>query len=152
MAYPEMVRIAGARLERWDAERHLAAVAAMAQEEDAVRFLGLARDADAQAATAERFAAHRRTYGFGRWALIPDGAGPCGWVGAHHPLWSPEFREEVELAWALVRPARGRGFATEGARAAMAASFDMGVERILVFVDPPNTRSRAVADRLGAGR
>ena len=150
MPYPEAIEIPGARLERWDAERHLSVVVAMAREKDAVRFLGVPQDPQGQVATAGRCAAHWRDFGFGRWAVIPDGGVPAGWVGAFHPLWSPEFGHEVELGWALVGTARGRGLATEGARAAMAASFGMGVGRVLVCLDPANTPSRAVAARLGA--
>ena len=148
--YPEVVDIPSARLERWDAEVHLPALAAVAREDDAVRFLGTPRDPAGQRATSERYASHWERFGFGRWAIVPDGEAAAGWAGAFHPLWYPTRQDCVELGWGLAAPARGRGLATLAASAAVDACFgaDLAVE-LFAFVHPPNLASRAVAERLG---
>ncbi len=55
----------------------------------------------------------------------------------------------LEFGWRLVREARGRGYATEAARAVLdlaAATFD---GEFLCIIDPGNAPSRRVADKLG---
>jgi RimJ/RimL family protein N-acetyltransferase len=56
----------------------------------------------------------------------------------------------VEIGWRLAREAWGQGFATEGARAALAVGFEqLGQEEIVSFTALANQRSRAVMERLG---
>lgn len=59
---------------------------------------------------------------------------------------------EREIGWSLYDPAdEGKGFAHEAARAAIAHAFDAwGWETAVSYVHPANTRSRALAERLGA--
>lgn len=153
MAYPEGVDIAGARLVRWDASRHVAAIVRMTRDPGAMEFLQLATDRASAERMSARFAGHWDDHGFGLWALVPDGGPAAGWVGACHPLWHPEFAHRVELAWALTQPARGRGFASAAAGVAVGACFtELGLEELVAFVDDRNARSLAVAARLGMVR
>lgn|GEM_PF-1201908 len=58
---------------------------------------------------------------------------------------------QPELGWALVREHWGRGYATEAARAARAWAYrELGPRRLVSLIAPANTRSAAVAERLGA--
>jgi len=58
--------------------------------------------------------------------------------------------EDVEVGWHLARRVWGRGFATEAARGLLHYGFEqLGHERLLAVVEPPNARSSAVARRLG---
>jgi RimJ/RimL family protein N-acetyltransferase len=43
----------------------------------------------------------------------------------------------------------GRGLAAEAARAILAATAEAGMDQVLALTDPDNTRSQAVAARLG---
>jgi len=85
--------------------------------------------------------------GWCRWALEladnPDVlAGFCG-VGC-------TFAPEMELGWALRRDLWGQGLATEAAAGALDYCFyTVGFKTIISAVDPDNTRSIAVAKRLG---
>jgi RimJ/RimL family protein N-acetyltransferase len=100
----------------------------------------------------ERIAAHWTDYGFGLWsARRRGGSGELlGYVGVCHPLWFPECAHWVEVGWRLRRDAWGRGYATEGGAAAIEAAFAaMPLERIVALIDPENSRSVAVAGRLG---
>lgn len=59
-------------------------------------------------------------------------------------------RHRLELGWALLAPARGRGHATELGRAGLAFAFEtLGADEVVAFTERHNTRSRAVMERLG---
>ena len=86
--------------------------------------------------------------GYGRW-IVTDRASdePLGVVGILHP----EDWPEPELAWSLFKAAEGRGIAFEAATAARAHAYGiLGMTTLISFVDPANTRSAALAERLGA--
>jgi RimJ/RimL family protein N-acetyltransferase len=55
----------------------------------------------------------------------------------------------LEFGWRLVREARGRGYATEAARAVLDIAAATFAGEILCIIDPDNTPSRRVADKLG---
>ena len=60
---------------------------------------------------------------------------------------------EVELGFALREAAEGRGIATEAAMAIRDwAARELGLTGLVSYIDPKNTRSIAVATRLGAER
>lgn len=94
---------------------------------------------------------HWALRGFGMWAVAererPDVF--LGRLGPYHPEGWPDF----EIGWALARPAWGRGYATEGGAAAMRYAFEvLKRPRVISLIDPANTRSIAVAERLGEQR
>jgi RimJ/RimL family protein N-acetyltransferase len=92
-------------------------------------------------------------HGFSRWAMEDASGAFLGYVGMlpiaeDHPL-----GPGVEIGWRFRREAWGRGFATEGARAALAHGFDaFGFDEILAFTAPDNLRSQAAMTRLGLAR
>ena len=90
---------------------------------------------------------HWALKGFG-WFILHDKDGPRGMVGVHQP---PHY-EAMELGWALFdEAATGRGYATEAAGAVKDwAQSALRPKRLVSFIDPANSPSRAVADRLGA--
>ena len=57
--------------------------------------------------------------------------------------------DEPELAYELLPRAHGHGFATEAARALLAAAFETGRSRIWATIRPWNAPSLRVADKLG---
>lgn len=69
-----------------------------------------------------------------------------GRVGLHYPEGWPDR----EVAWALAREFWGRGYAFEAARAALQEAFEtLGWPRLISLIDPANTRSVRLAQRLG---
>jgi RimJ/RimL family protein N-acetyltransferase len=107
--------------------------------------------AAAAAETIERHVRHWEEHDFGLWAVIESACGElAGWIGASHPTFVPELADEVEIGWTLRRSSWGRGLATEAARAAAnAAITHLAPERLISLILPTNTRSIAVAERLG---
>jgi len=58
--------------------------------------------------------------------------------------------DDVEIGWHLNPRVWGRGFATEIGRLLMLrAEQVMAIPRVIAIVDPPNTRSARVAERVG---
>lgn len=69
------------------------------------------------------------------------------------PRWEAPFTPAVEIGWRFVRPAWGRGVATEAAREVLAWSFGtLGLPSIVSFTTPRNERSWRVMERLGMVR
>lgn len=89
--------------------------------------------------------------GWGLWALErrEDGAF-IGFTGLNVPTTLLPFSPCVEIGWRLAYPAWGKGYATEAARAALRFGFEtLGLEEVVAFTVPANTRSRGVMERLG---
>jgi ribosomal-protein-alanine N-acetyltransferase len=88
-------------------------------------------------------------YGYGLWAAIDRASG--AFVGRCGLLpWQIGGRTEVEVAYLLDRSVWGRGLATEAARAISAHAFaTLPVERLIALIDPANTASRRVAEKIG---
>lgn len=92
---------------------------------------------------------HWSLRGFGRWAVTEKNGDDTaiGIVG----LWYPPGFPEHELGWDLFEGATGKGYATEAAAAARAHAYDtLGWSTVVSMIDPVNTASARVAERLGA--
>jgi RimJ/RimL family protein N-acetyltransferase len=86
--------------------------------------------------------------GFGMFSVIEKAGGRC--VGRLGP-WAPEGWPGTEVGWGLVPSAWGKGYATEGAAAAIDWAFDtLGWTEVIHVIDPANLRSVRVAERLGS--
>ena len=94
-----------------------------------------------------RSAGHWQLRGYGLWHLVDkSSATMCGYCGfIEHIEWP-----EAELAWGVYDGYEGRGIADEAAVAARAAGPALGVPQPISLIDPQNTRSRRLAERLGA--
>jgi len=151
MAYPSTVKTERLVLHRWDPEAHSPALTNINAQPVAVTYLnaGVPYTAHESRAQSERFTAHWDRYGFGLWAVEVAGE-VVGFAGAAHPMWFPAYLAEVELGWRFDPRAWGNGYATEAARAAAEAAFThLELDRLIACIDPENTPSLAVAERLG---
>jgi RimJ/RimL family protein N-acetyltransferase len=92
--------------------------------------------------------------GWGLWAVeVLDHARFIGFIGLAVPEFEAHFMPAVEVGWRLARDRWGNGYATEGARAAVAFGFDeLGLDEIVSFAAVINERSRRVMERLGMTR
>jgi len=93
-------------------------------------------------------------HGFGLWAVEINGGAPfVGFVGLSVPSFAAHFTPAVEIGWRLARAHWGQGYASEAARAALAAGFaDFGLEQIVSFTTPNNRPSIRVMERIGMRR
>jgi RimJ/RimL family protein N-acetyltransferase len=100
---------------------------------------------------ADRIEAHCEKHGFVLWAIEIPGVAPfAGFVGLSVPSFEASFTPCVEVGWRLAVEHGGKGYATEGARAALAFGFnELGLDEIVSFTVPENIRSRRVMQAIG---
>ena len=100
------------------------------------------------------FEEHFDAHGFGLWALELPGVADCiGFTGLKVVGFEARFTPAVEVAWRLAAEHWGRGYASEAARAALAHAFGpLGLDEVVSFSVPANSRSIAVMQRLGMRR
>lgn len=71
-------------------------------------------------------------------------------LGATGIIFAPTW-DEPELGWSILGNAEGKGIAFEAAAAARQyAARHLGHDAVISYIDPANTRSEALAIRLGA--
>jgi len=126
------------------------AYAAMMSDPDVTRYLGDGRplnrvDAWRQLAM---FAGHWQLRGFGLWAVEERSTGQfIGRIGCFEPEGWPAF----EIGYTLARHAWRKGYASEGASAALEyARSTLGRDEITSVIKTGNAGSIAVATKLGA--
>ncbi|MGH9941159.1 MAG: GNAT family N-acetyltransferase [Pyrinomonadaceae bacterium] len=90
---------------------------------------------------------HWQLRGYGHWAVVEKATGAfAGRLGFHNPEGWPAF----EIGWTLAREHWGKGYATEGATAALDYVFtEMKREHVISLIHPDNVNSIRVAERLG---
>jgi RimJ/RimL family protein N-acetyltransferase len=105
-------------------------------------------------ATAQAFADRIQQNGYGLWAVeVVDLTPFIGFIGLAIPRFEAHFTPCVEIGWRLAAEYWGRGFATEGARAALEFGFnELAINEIVSFTTVDNRRSRRVMEKLGMTR
>lgn len=89
--------------------------------------------------------------GWGLWAVEQKASGHfLGFIGLARPAFDAPFTPCVEVGWRLAARYHRQGYATEGARAAVAFAFDsLGLSEVVSFTATGNLPSRRVMERLG---
>ncbi len=89
--------------------------------------------------------------GYGWWALeVAGGAAFTGVVALQQVPFQAPFTPALEVGWRLAHDYWGRGYATEGAHAALDFAFDaLGRDEVVAMTARPNLRSQRVMQRLG---
>lgn len=102
---------------------------------------------EATRARLETYRAHQRRHGFSKWIVIERASsrpiGDAGLMVLDDPGW-------IDLGFRLAQPFWGRGFATEVARAWVAAAFEtLDLAELGAFAHPENAASLRVLAKLG---
>lgn len=129
-------------------ESDLDAYAAICAEPEVMRFLGGRPFSRMEAWRHMAFLiGHWSLRGFGHWAVEEKASGRLiGRLGFLQPADYPGF----EIGWTLARDSWGKGYATEGARAALEHGFDaLGKDHVISLIAPGNGASIRIAERLG---
>jgi ribosomal-protein-alanine N-acetyltransferase len=105
-------------------------------------------------ALADRIERHFVEHGFGLWAIEVLGVAPfVGFVGLSIPEFATPFGPCVEVGWRLSAKHWNRGYATEGALAALTFGFEtLGLQEIVSFTVSANAPSRRVMEKIGMVR
>jgi 3-dehydroquinate dehydratase / shikimate dehydrogenase len=90
-------------------------------------------------------------HGWGFWAVsVPNVADFIGFVGLEPVNFTAHFTPAVEIGWRLAYGFWNKGYATEGARAALQYGFEtLQLEEIVSFTAIANQRSRKVMGKIG---
>jgi RimJ/RimL family protein N-acetyltransferase len=136
-------------------ESDIDAYAEMVADPEVMRFIGDGKPLSRPLAwrSLAMVMGHWRLRGYGLWAAEERGSGQLvGRIG----FWNPEGWPGFEIGWMLRRQFWGRGYATEGARAALEFGFThLEQPEVISLIQPENAASIRVAQRLGerlAGR
>jgi RimJ/RimL family protein N-acetyltransferase len=150
MPLPSELRTDRLLLRRWRAEDRDVFAALNADPVVMEHFPSVSARADSDAA-ADRIAAHFERHGFGLWAVEVVGVAPfAGFVGLCVPRFEAHFTPCVEIGWRLARAFWDKGYATEGAREALAFGFEhLRLDEVVSYTVPANVRSRRVMEKLG---
>lgn len=101
---------------------------------------------------------HYDVLGYTLWATELKKTGCLiGFIGLNNTDFSAplgaHFSPAVEIAWRLDYAYWGKGYATEGAKAALSYGFEnVGLQEIVAFTVPANTRSIRVMEKIGMSR
>lgn len=134
-------------------ESDRAAFAALNSAPEVMQDLGGPLDRAASDAKFDRYVTAFQNHGFCRWALEDCDGQFLGYVGVspsrpHHPL-----GPHTDLGWRLRRPAWGKGYATEAAKASLRDVFErVKLNEVLAYTSADNLRSQAVIGRLNMQR
>ncbi|HKY21839.1 MAG TPA: GNAT family N-acetyltransferase [Vicinamibacterales bacterium] len=136
------------KLRMW-CESDLDAYAEMCADPQVMRYLTqgkLFTRADAWRSIAF-FMGHWQMRGYGHWAVEEKATGRMiGRIGFLNPEGWPGF----EIGWTLASPTWGKGYATEGAKAALQYAFtELDRPHVISLIHPENASSIRVAERLG---
>jgi RimJ/RimL family protein N-acetyltransferase len=128
--------------------------AALNADPDVARYLRGPMSRDESDELIAHIRAHWQDHGFGLYAVeVKETGAFAGFVGLAIPSFLPDALPAVEVGWRLARAHWGHGYATEGARACLDLGFDeLGLRQIISIIDPRNTASVRVAQRLGMTR
>lgn len=122
--------------------------AAFCADAEVGRFLGGAQDRIGAWRTMCAMAGAWIVRGFSMFSVIEKATGR--WVGRLGP-WQPEGWPGTEVGWSLSREAWGKGYACEGAEAAIDWAFEtLGWTEVIHTIEPANVNSQRVAQRLGS--
>ena len=122
--------------------------AAFAADEEAARHLGGVQDRAIAWRGICTVTGAWTIRGFSMFSVIEKATGR--WVGRLGP-WEPEGWPGTEVGWGLARDCWGKGYATEGATAAIDWAFDaLGWAEVIHTIEPANAASQKVAQRLGS--
>jgi RimJ/RimL family protein N-acetyltransferase len=138
------------RLRRWRSE-DLAPFAALNADPRVMEYFPALLEPAESDALAARIDAHFDAHGFGLWAVeVPSVAPFAGFVGLALARFAAPFTPCVEVGWRLAAEHWGRGYAREGARAALDFAFaELGLDEVVSFTAVANRRSRRVMEAIG---
>jgi 3-dehydroquinate dehydratase/shikimate dehydrogenase len=132
-------------------ESDLDPFAAMNADPDVMRFFPRTLDREASDAMAHRISLMLDEQGWGLWATEVPGVAPfIGFIGLAPVPFDSHFTPAIEVGWRLGKAYWGRGYAPEGARAALAYAFDtLELDEVISMTIPANEPSQRVMQKLG---
>lgn len=128
--------------------------AAMNADPEVMRFFPRSLDREGSDAVAQRLSRFIEANGWGLWAVEVPGVAPfIGFIGLQPIPFEAHFTPAVEVGWRLASDQWGRGYAPEGARAALDFAFGtLDLDQVVSMTIAPNEPSQRVMVKLGLTR
>ncbi|HYL26193.1 MAG TPA: GNAT family N-acetyltransferase [Candidatus Nitrosotalea sp.] len=141
------------RLRDWR-DSDVEAWAAMNADPRVTEFLGRTYTRELSESTARKIREQLGRHGFGWWAVeVRDGTPFVGVIALQAVPFDAPFTPANEVGWRFAAEHWGRGYATEGARAALEFAFnELQWPEVVAFTAASNVRSQRVMERLGMTR
>jgi 3-dehydroquinate dehydratase / shikimate dehydrogenase len=98
-----------------------------------------------------RIVQHFAQHGWGLWAVsLFESSNFIGFIGLRYDDFPAPFTPVVEIGWRLAFDYWGKGYATEGAKAALKYGFEiLNLNEIVSFTAVQNMRSRRIMEKIG---
>ena len=125
---------------------------AMAADPEVTRYVSPAPIPRANAeAAANHYRRQLETHGYGYWAIDVNGGPPfAGIILLQDVKFTAAFTPAIEVGWLLPRTEWGKGYATEGGRAALDYAFTtLKLNEVVALTAAANLASQRVMQRLG---
>ena len=153
MTVPLELRTPRLRLRQWCAADR-APFAALNADPRVTEYFVSTLSSEESDGLAARIQNHFERHGFGLWAVEITGETEfAGFIGLCHCPFEAHFTPAVEIGWRLAAPYWNRGYATEGALAAMSCGFqELQLDQIVSLTAAGNIRSRRVMEKIGMTR
>lgn len=128
-------------------EDDLDAIAALYADPENSRFIG---GPEPRVLAWRRLMSHIGSWAAKGFAMFAVTTREGEWIGQLGP-WRPEGWPGLEVGWALLPAAQGRGYAVEAVSAALDWTFEaLAAEDVIHSIHPENTASIRLAERLGS--
>ena len=152
-AAPMELRTPRLLLRQWK-DSDLDAWAAMNADPEVRRFFPSVLNRTEAQGEADRIRVSIAQRGWGMWALEVPGVHPfAGFVGLNLPGYEAPWMPAVEIGWRLAPAAWHKGYATEGAAAALHFAFtQLELPQVVALSVPTNVPSHRVMERIGMVR
>lgn len=100
------------------------------------------------------FSEHIQQHGWGFWAAaLIETDEFIGFIGLQNVASEAHFAPAVEVGWRLAQEFWGRGYATEGAKAALRYAFEtLKLDEVVSYTVEGNWKSRNVMEKIGMQR
>jgi len=129
------------------------AFAALNADPDVARDRGGPLDRAESDAKLRRYMATFEQVGFCRWLVEDLNEQFLGYAGVMPSRSGHPLGRHFDIGWRLARPAWGRGYATEAAKASLQDAFErVHLKHVLAYTSVDNVRSQAVIKRLNMQR
>ena len=152
-AAPVELRTPRVLLRQWK-DSDLDAWAVMNADPEVRRYFHSVLSPEEALGEAARIRANIAQRGWGMWALEVPGVHPfAGFVGLSLPGYAAPWMPAVEVGWRLAPAAWHKGYATEGAMAALHFAFtQLELPEVVAMSVPTNLPSHGVMERMGMVR
>lgn len=126
---------------------------AMGADQDVMRYFPATMTREEVLSYSAELQERQRKWGFNFWAVETADMPFIGFIGLSRPKDILPFAPCVEIGWRLTPAAWGKGYATEGARAALKAGFDHhNLDEIISMASLVNLPSLRVMEKIGMVR